>query len=33
MAFGLSQQAGNSFYGIYNSLVHLMALPGGWCSG
>jgi proton-dependent oligopeptide transporter, POT family len=27
---GLSQEAGNSFYGIYNSLVYLMAVPGGW---
>ena len=27
---GLSSAAGNSFYGIYNSLVYLMALPGGW---
>jgi POT family proton-dependent oligopeptide transporter len=27
---GLSTEAGNSFYGIYNSLVYLMAVPGGW---
>ncbi|NUR25565.1 MAG: MFS transporter [Catenulispora sp.] len=25
-----SKETGNSFLGIYNSLVYLMALPGGW---
>src|SRR5258708_7861974 len=27
---GLSPESGNSFYAIYNSLVYLLALPGGW---
>src|SRR5882672_5901955 len=27
---GMTTQAGNSVLGIYNSLVYLMALPGGW---
>jgi proton-dependent oligopeptide transporter, POT family len=27
---GFSHETGNSFYGMYNSLVYLMALPGGW---
>ncbi|GAA2002301.1 peptide MFS transporter [Catenulispora subtropica] len=27
---GFSTKTGNSFLGIYNSLVYLMALPGGW---
>src|ERR1700730_17113617 len=27
---GLSKESGNSIYAIYNSLVYLMALPGGW---
>ncbi|MFD0638507.1 peptide MFS transporter [Catenulispora yoronensis] len=27
---GFSTETGNSFLGIYNSLVYLMALPGGW---
>ncbi|NUP51454.1 MAG: peptide MFS transporter [Catenulispora sp.] len=27
---GFSKETGNSFLGLYNSLVYLMALPGGW---
>jgi POT family proton-dependent oligopeptide transporter len=27
---GFSKETGNSFLGIYNSLVYLMAVPGGW---
>src|SRR5260370_4827234 len=27
---GLTHAAGNSVYAIYNSLVYLLALPGGW---